>query len=44
MMDAVGAIREIFTVSDWRAALSKHMPLLAHVVGDTGEEKQRLAA
>lgn len=44
MMDAVGAIREIFTVSDWRTALAKHLPLLAFVVGDTGEEKQRLAA
>lgn len=44
MMDAVGAVDEIFRASDWKGALSRHLPLLAHVVGDSGEEKQRLAA
>ena len=35
MMEAVGAIEEIFTTTSWKRALNKHRELLARVVGDT---------
>ena len=34
MMEAVGAIEEIFTATSWKRALNKHRKLLARVVGD----------
>ena len=34
MMEAVGAIEEIFTATSWKLALNKHRELLARVVGD----------
>lgn len=34
IMEAVGAIEEIFTATSWKRALNKHRELLARVVGD----------